>query len=228
MCHHPGMGRHARGAVRSRVTLKAVGIALTVLLIVAAGSWWAVRGTGSDDLQVRGSAVVVSSLACQNGDEGTVVDLINPVGQPAGTTRRATLDACGHSPGEVLAVDYSTGDPSRVLPAAAVADGGSTGGLLPLGLLLASLLGVAALVAVIRDGRRGRRAADDAPEPDPQTTGRHGRHALPDEDEPPMTDEPVLAPVRRPSDLDLLFPSRDSLAVSLHDELFTHRSPAGV
>jgi hypothetical protein len=34
--------------------------------------------------------------------------------------------------------------------------------------------------------------------------------------------------VRRPSDLDLLFPSRDSLAVSLHDELFTHRSPAGV
>jgi hypothetical protein len=155
-----------------------------------------------------------------------VVDLLDPLGQPPGTTRRATLDSCGHRVGEVLAVDYSTDDPGRVSPAATDPDDGAGRQLLPLGLVLAALLGVAALVAVIRDGRRGRRSADGAY---PRQSGRRGRHAAPEEDDPPLVDEePVPDVVVRPSDLDLLFPDHDRLAVNLHDELFTHRSPAQV
>lgn len=217
------MGRHARGVGRSRLTTTA-GIAVPVALIVAAGSWWAVDSS-HDGSTVTGSAVVVSSLACLNGDEGTVVDLLDPVGQPPGTTRRATMDSCGHREGEVLAVDYSTDDPGRVVPAAADSDGDTGRQLMPLGLVLAAMLGLAALVAVVRDARRHHTRTDpvaDGPAP-------RGRHARPDEEEPtPMADDPEPVVVARPSEIDLLFPDHDRLAVSLHDELFTHRSPAGV
>lgn len=232
MCHHPDMGRHARGAVRSRVVARAVGIAAPAVLIVVAGWSWVLGSAGPaavTDSTVSGSAVVVSSLACRNGDEGTVVDVQNPAGQPPGTTRRATLDACGHHPGEIVAVEYSTADPGRVVLSAVAGDAGdSTGRLLPLGLILAALLGVAAAAAVVRDARRphpvdrrgGPPAAADG-------TGR-GRHARPDDDEPVAApaSPPEAEPV--PGELDRLFPARESLRDNLHDELFTHRSAAGV
>jgi len=196
-----------------------------VAVIVATGSWWAVDSS-QDASTVTGSAVVVSSLACLNGDEGTVVDLLDPVGQPPGTTRRATMDSCGHHAGEVLAVDYSTDDPGRVVPAAADPAGDTGRQLMPLGLVLAALLGLAALVAVVRDARRHHTPSD----PVADGLAPRGRHARPDEDEPTpaMVDDPEPVVVRRPSEIDLLFPDHDRLAVSLHDELFTHRSPAGV
>uniref|UniRef100_UPI003B3A7DB2 hypothetical protein n=1 Tax=Nakamurella sp. TaxID=1869182 RepID=UPI003B3A7DB2 len=140
------MGRHARGAVRSQVVARIAGIAVPAVLIVAAGWFWVAGATGPSSLDstVTGTAVVVSSLPCQNGDEGTVVDVQDPAGQPAGTTRRATLDACGHRPGDVVAVEYSTADPGRVAPAAVTAGADDASGrLLPLGLMLAALLGVA-------------------------------------------------------------------------------------
>ncbi len=202
---------------------------MPAVLVVAAGSWWALHGAIPDGSTVRGSAVVVSSLACQNGDEGTVVDLLDPAGQPPGTSRRATLDSCGHQAGEVIAVDYSQADPSRVVPAAtAAADGDSTGRGLMLGIVLAAVLGAVAVVAVIRDGRR-RQAFADGAAAHPDVAERHGRHARVDDDEPPVVpDDPVAALVNPSSDLDLLFPAWDRLAESLHDELFTHRTPAGV
>lgn len=223
------MGRHARGALRSRVTVKAVLVAVPVALIVAAGSWWAASATASSAETVTGSAVVISSLACHNGDEGTVVDVLGPVGQPPGTTRRATMDSCGHQPGEVLTVHYPTADPGRVVPAAA-ADPGSdpSGRMLPLGLMLASLLGVAALAAVVRDARRAPSAlTPDGSAAAPNGTGR-GRHARAedDDDHPPAVEPVDEAP--HPSELDVLFPAHDNLRDSLHDELFTHRSTAGV
>ena len=217
------MGRHAKGAFRTRLTTT-VGIAVPVAVIVAAGSW-AVDSSTQSAATVTGAAVVVSSLACQNGDEGTVVDLLDPVGQPPGTTRRATLDSCGHREGEMLAVDYSTDDLGRVVPAAADPDPETGSQLMPLGLVLAALLGVAAAVAVIRDGRRLRSSAVPAAD----SFASHGRHARLDEDELPSVDEePLPGIVVRPMEIDLLFPAHDRLAVSLHDELFTHRSPAGV
>lgn len=210
--------------MRRRLTTS-VGVAVPVALIVAAGSWWAVDSSTQSAPTVAGSAVVVSSLACRNGDAGTVVDVLDPVGRPPGTTLRATLDSCGHRAGEVLAVEYSADDPGRVVPAAADPDDEAARQLLPLGLVLAALLGVAALAAVIRDGRRARAARADAD----REPGRHGRHAAPDEEDPqPVDEDPVPELAARPSDLDLLFPGGDRLAVNLHDELFTHRSPAEV
>lgn len=226
------MGRHARGAVRSRKIARAAGIAASAALILAAGWSWAVGSVGPaahTDGTVSGQAVVVSSLACQNGDEGTVVDLLGPADQPAGTTRRATMDSCGHRPGEVLQVDYSAAQPDRVVPTAVV-DGADdpSGRLLPFGLMLAGLLGAAAVAAVVRDARRPHRA-DASAGAIPNGTG-HGRHARPDEDEPAPPAAPILPEVvARPHDLDdLLFPAHESLRESLHDELFTHRSAAGV
>lgn len=221
------MGRHARGAVHPRLTVRAVAIAVPAALIVASAAWWAGSvGTASPtDSTVTGSAVVVSSLACQNGDEGTVVDVLEPAGQPPGTTRRATLDSCGHRPGETLDVEYSTADPGRVALSGTMADDDDPAGrLLPLGLLLAALLGVAAVVAVVRDARRPHQAGgDDAP----AGAAGHGRHARSDEDEPATPALPVEE-ATAPSDLDLLFPPPENLRDSLHDELFTHRSTAGV
>lgn len=214
------------------MTARAVGLAVPSALIIAAGVWWAAGSIGASaaDSTVTTSAVVVSSLACQNGDEGTVVDLLDPVGQAPATTRRATMDSCGHRPGEVLTVEYSTADPGRVVPAA-VADGAddASGRLLPLGLMLAALLGVAAVAAIVRDARRSQQTAGS----DERTgsAGGHGRHARRDEGEsaPAVTPAaPAIEPVARPNDLDLLFPAHESLRDSLHDELFTHRSPAGV
>lgn len=226
------MGRHARGAERARVTAGVVGIAVPAVLIIAAGTWWAMGSAGPSsvtDPTVSVSAVVVSSLACQNGDEGTVVDLLDPAGQPPGPTRRATMDSCGHRPGEVLTVEYSSADPGRVVPTAA-ADGADdpSGRLLPLGLMLAALLGVAAVAAVVRDARRTHPV--DPPEGSPvASTGTgHGRHARPDDDEPAPPVAPVIEPAPPAGDLDLLFPAHESLRDNLHDELFTHRSAAGV
>jgi hypothetical protein len=201
-----------------------VGIALPAALIIAAGSSWVLGSTGSSassGAAVSTSAVVVSSLACRNGDEGTVVDLRNP----AGTTRRATMDSCGHRPGEEVTVQYSTADPGRVV-LAAVADGEDdpSGRLLPLGLMLAALLGVAAVTAVVRDARRSAGADEAVVAPG----ARHGRHARVDEDEPPPPVAPPVEPAVRASDLDLLFPAQESLRSNLHDEVFTHRSTAGV
>lgn len=203
-----------------------MGIAIPLLIMVAAGSWWAVGTSAGTGPTTTGSAEVVSSPACRNGDEGTVVDIRNSAGQPAGTVRRATMDSCGHRVGEVLAVDYSVDDPTRVLPAAVDPDDASDG-LLPLAVVLAALLGLAATVAAVRDHRRTRHASSAAGAAHSRHDA-HGRHAAPEEIDPSDAEvEPPPLPVR-PSDLDLLFPDHHRLAANLRDELFTHRSPAGV
>lgn len=192
--------------------------------------------------------MVVSSLACTEGAGGTLVDVLVPSGLPV----RTSLDTCGHQEGELLAVSYPAGDPA----AAWMADQDSTDdtpiGLLPIGLVVAALLGVCGVFAVWFDGRRQRRrAVSDVPAahgaaesesmtevfdvgmaPMPDDTAElmrdepvqpSGRHALPEpvEDSAPVV---VVRDDRRLSSVDLAFPFTSSLAASLHDELFTHRS----
>lgn len=200
-------------------------IVAPIALVVAAGAWWSVgRGAESDvATSVSGTAVVVSSLACANGDEGTVVDVAGPGLGGSEPAHRAILDSCGHQVGEQLAVDYTDGDPGRVTLAAVDTSDDDGTQLLPLGVVLAASLGVAAAVAVVRDGRRRRESDPDA------VRAAGGRHARPDDDEPPA--EQVIVPdfpPEPPPGLDRLLGPRDELATHLHDELFTHRSPAGV
>lgn len=213
------------------MTARTVLVAVPAVLVIVAGSWWAMGSAPSADATVSAPAVVVSSLACRNGDEGTVVDLLDPAGEPPGSTRRATIDSCGHQPGEMLTVEYPATDPDRVVPSG-MADGAddATGRLLPLGLVVAALLGLAAVAVVVRDARRGHRAGGiDGPRPAGSVASGYGRHARRDEDDPPPPQpEPPSDRLGRPSELDLLLPDQEQLRDNLHDELFTHRSTAGV
>ena len=225
------MGRHARGAVRPRVTARIVVVAAAAVLAVVAGSWWAMGSAPSADATVSAPAVVVSSLACRNGDEGTVVDLLDPAGGPPGSTRRATIDSCGHQPGEMLTVEYPVTDPDRVVPSG-MADGAddATGRLLPLGLVVVALLGLAAVAVVVRDSRRGHRSGGIAdPGPGGSAASGYGRHARRDEEDVPTPlPEPPSDGPGRPSEPDLLMADQEQLRDNLHHELFTHRSTAGV
>lgn len=224
-------------------------LGLLIVVVIAVGSWFGTRAQPTPIVteQTTGSAVVVSSLACTEGAGGTLVDVLVPSGLPV----RTSLDTCGHQEGELLAVSYPAGDPA----AAWMADQDSTDdtpiGLLPIGLVVAALLGVCGVFAVWFDGRRQRRrAVSDVPAahgaaeyesmtevfdvgmaPIPNDTVElmrdepqqpSGRHALPEpvEDSAPV----VVRDDRRLSSVDLAFPFTSSLAASLHDELFTHRS----
>ena len=161
MCHHPGMGRHARGAARLRVSVSAVVLGTLIVTVVAVGSLLSSQAqpTPIAAQGVEGTAVVVSSLACPDGGGGTLVDVLSPAGLPVGATVRASLDGCGYQEGEQLVVQYAASDPTRVTLLSEPAGGTATGDrLLPVGLMLAALLVVAAAAAVWVDARRGRRA----------------------------------------------------------------------
>ena len=233
------MGRHARGAARSRISTSTVLLGLLIVVVIAVGSWFGTRAQPTPIVteQTTGSAVVVSSLACTEGAGGTLVDVLVTSGLPV----RTSLDTCGHQEGELLAVSYTAGDPATPSPI----------GSKPVGLGVAALLGVCGVFAVWVDGRRQRRRAVSdvpaahgaaeyepmtevfdvavAPVPDNSVQLMHdepvqptGRHALPDpvQDSAPV----VVRDDRRLSSVDLAFPFTSSLAASLHDELFTHRS----
>jgi hypothetical protein len=181
------------------------------------------------------------------------VDVLNPAGPLAGDAIRATLEACGYQEGQQLAVQYADGDPTQLSLAGtdALDDAGTSDRLLPIGLLIAALLAVAAGVAVWLDSRRGNRR--------PAHSGTQGGDVqAPTESEqfpaagspalqPPQVDDdwpdlaslglgdtawPAELPVddaasrtgQYPAAVDLVFPFTSSLADSLHDELFTHRS----
>ncbi|MET0967211.1 MAG: hypothetical protein ABWZ02_12470, partial [Nakamurella sp.] len=95
---------------------------------------------------------------CTDGPGGTAVDVL-PAGPLAGDAVRASLDACGYQEGQQLAVQYPSGEPTQLSLAGtdAVDDRGTSDQLLPIGLLIAALLAVAAGVAVWLDSRRGNR-----------------------------------------------------------------------
>ena len=201
------------------------------------------RGLGADsENPVTASAVVISSLACSDGTGTTLVDVLDPASPLSGSPVRATLDACGYQEGEQLSVQFATADPARVVLAGTAPVSGA--GLLPLGVAIAALLALGAGLAVWVDSRRrpNRHRAVG--------TGRHlvdheslDATADPTSDRTPVpADEPteggpdplaedagdrvtVLAVIgRRQSSVDLAFPFSSTLAASLHDELFTHRS----
>jgi hypothetical protein len=155
------MGRHARGATRLRVSLSTVVLGTLIVTVVAVGSLLSSRAQPTPIAAegVEGTAVVVSSLACQNGAGGTLVDVLSPAGLPGGTEVRANLDACGYQEGEQLVVQFPASDPTQVsLLGSAAADTVTGGRLLPYGLLLAALLAAGAAAAVWVDARRSRRA----------------------------------------------------------------------
>ena len=225
-------------------------LGLLIVVVIAVGSWFGSRAqpTPIATAQTTGSAVVVSSLACTEGAGGTLVDVLVPSGLPV----RTSLDTCGHQEGELLAVSYAAGDPAAAWVADQDSTDDTPTGLLPIGLGMAALLGVCGVFAVWFDGRRQRRravsdvpAAHGAAEYESMTevfdvgSGARarttpselmrdqpeqpsGRHALPDpvQDSAPV----VVRDDRRLSSVDLAFPFTSSLAASLHDELFTHRS----
>ncbi len=164
VCHYPGMGRHARGAAHLRVSVSTVVLGTLIVTVVAVGSLlsshaqptpMAADGAAESG---DGTAVVVSSLACQDGAGGTQVDVLSPAGLPVGTTVRATLDACGYQEGEQLFVRFAANDPTKVALLGNAVDETTAGGrLLPYGLVSAALLAAGAAAAVFLDARRGRR-----------------------------------------------------------------------
>lgn len=216
---------------------------VVVLLVLGAGAWLGDRGpvSGSQD-PVAASAVVVSSLACTNGTGTTLVDVLDPASPvPAGSVR-ATLDGCGYQEGQQLSVQFATADPARVVLAGTAPAAGT--GLLPLGVAIVALLALGAGLAVWIDSRR---------RPNRHRAGGTGRHLVDHENLDPAVDPapgpvvesgsdrgagaanhptgtagdrvPVLAAAeRRPAAVELSFPFSSTLAASLHDELFTHRT----
>ena len=153
------MGRHARGASRSRVPVATI-VGSLLVLVIAVGSWLGSRAQPAPNAgALDASAVVVSSLACTDGAHGTVVDVLGPTGWPAGSVVRATLDGCGYQEGQRLAVQFLPGDPTQVTLAGTddAGDGVTGGRLLPFGLAVVALLAVGALLAVWLDSRRARR-----------------------------------------------------------------------
>ena len=153
------MGRHARGATRSRVPVARLIVCSSVVVIVGGAGLLTYRALPAPSANsVTTTAVVVSSLACTDGPGGTAVDVLNPAGPLAGDTVRGSLDACGYQEGQQLAVQYPDGDPTQLsLAGTDAVDLGTGDRLLPIGLLIAALLAVGAGVAVWLDSRRGKR-----------------------------------------------------------------------
>lgn len=152
--HRAGLGRRA-------VSRSALVLALVVLIgaTVGLGVWWWTLRSAVDPIDanpVRASAVVTASAPC-DGREITTVRLSDLSGAPT-----ATLDGCGFTAGENLAVEYLAGHPDRVRLA-----GTSTAGrdsvaakVLPIAVLCAGL-GSIVLVGLLLVRRR-RPAGSDA------------------------------------------------------------------
>ncbi|MGS0688302.1 hypothetical protein ACVBEQ_24610 [Nakamurella sp. GG22] len=240
------MGRHARGAARSRVPVAVVVWTVVVLIVLGAGALLGDRGRVADSQDpVTASAVVVSSLACSDGTGTTLVDVLDPASPLSAGLVRATLDACGYQEGQQLSVQFASTDPARVVLAGTAPAAGA--GLLPLGVAIAALLALGAGLAVWIDSRRRPRhravgtarhlmdhetidtAGDPAadPEPEPVVESASARPAgagdRPDEEAGDRVAALAVAGRRR-AGVELNFPFSSTLAASLHDELFTHRS----
>lgn len=215
--------------------------AVVILLVVGAGAWLGDRGRVADsENPVVASAVVVSSLACTGGAGTTLVDVLDPVSPLSAGLVRATLDACGYQEGEQLAVQFPTADRARVVLAGTAPAAGD--GLLPLGVAIAALLALGAGLAVWIDSRRrpnqhraartGRHLAEREmldlttdPAPEPAFVESPGTRDLPNgETEDRVTVLAVAGRRQAAADLDSF---SSTLAASLHDELFTHRSVPG-
>ena len=153
------MGRHARGVTRSRLPVATAVVGTMIVAVIAVGSW---MGSQAQPVPVAGgfstgSAAVVSSLACTDGADGTVVDVLDPVGRPAGTTVRGTLDGCGYQVGQQLAVQYSIQDPTQVSLAGTSSATDSGLEQSPIGIAIAGLLAIGVAIAIWIDSRRFRR-----------------------------------------------------------------------
>jgi hypothetical protein len=209
-----------------------------VLLVLGAGAWLGDRGPMADSqYPAVASAVVVSSLACTDGTGTTLVDVLNSASPLSAGPVRATLDACGYQEGQQLSVQFATSDPAVVVLAGAPTEGAA---LLPLGVAIAALLALGAGLAVWIDSRR---------RPSRHRAGATGRHLVDHETQDPTADPapergsdlPIgvgdhpggdagdrgtaltVAGRRQPA-VELSFPFSSTLAASLHDELFTHRT----
>jgi hypothetical protein len=238
------MGRHARGVTRSRVPIATAVLGVLIVVVIAGGSWLSSRSQSAPAAAslTTGSAVVLSSLACTDGAGGTVVEVLSPSGGPAA---RATLDGCGYQAGQQLVVQYPLQDPTQVsLAGTTTAD--PVLDQSPFGILLAGLLVVGAAVAVGVARRRSQGVPTAAVPaaavltaavagvvsggPTRPPGGRHARADSTDTEpdgEPPAGGTPPgpFPPmVDQSPTVDLVFPFASSLAASLRDELFTHRS----
>ena len=234
------MGRHARGVARSRVPLATGVLGILIVAVIAGGSWLGSKAQPASAASslTTGPAVVLSSLACTDGGGGTLVDVRGPMG---GSAARATLDGCGYQVGQELMVQYPVDDPTQVaLAGTTTADAGLEQS--PLGIIVAGLLALAGAAAVWFARRRtpggdgvvltppaavgdgsdhlvgGRHARLDAVDTDPAADSAPSRAAS-----SVATEHVGSGPVQLPT-VDLVFPFASSLAASLRDELFTHRS----
>lgn len=241
------MGRHAKGAPRLRVSVSTVVLGTLIVTVVAAGSLLSsrVESTPIGAQAVDGAAIVVLSPVCDGISGRTLVDVVDPIGLPVGTTVRTSIDGCGLTEGDQVAVQFPVGDPAQASLAGSGAGNDTTSGtgLLPYGIAIALLLAVAAAVVVWIDGRRraGRPVrnpmhevvdSDDSLIAGPWSTAvapqqvsvGSGRHARPEDDPIGVGGHHREDLDRGLTSVDLVFPSSASLAASLHDELFTHRT----
>jgi hypothetical protein len=158
------------------VSVASIVFVMLMVVVIAVGSWLSSRAQPTPtDRAVDAAAVVVTSLACTDGVGGTVIDVLNPAGLPAGGVVRASLDACGYQEGQQIAVRYPAGDPTQVTLAGTDSDSDLVTGdrLLPIALVFAALLVVGAGFAMWTDDRRRRakvvghrRAAHEIDEPE--------------------------------------------------------------
>ena len=163
-------------------------VGISIIVVIAVGAWLSSRAQPAPiDSAVDGSAVVVSSPACQQASGDTVVDVL----LPAGGLVRTSLAACGYQEGQTVAVQYVAGDPTRVSPAGTTSAADALAGrLLPYGIGIVALLAIGAALAVLVDSRRSRRAAG--------VTGHASAHhhaAEPDDAAPaePLDEEPAIS-----------------------------------
>lgn len=132
-------------------------IALVVLVLVAVGLgvwWWSLRPAADpiDAAPVDAYAVVVSSPACP-GDGITKIQ----IERPGATAAASQVSGCGYRTGARIAVQYLTDHPEQARVATGTATtGSSVRRWLPMGILLAGVLAVAATIVLLAGQRRSR------------------------------------------------------------------------
>lgn len=133
-------------------------IALVVLLVVAAGLgiwWWSLRSNTDpiDAAPVDAYAVVTSSPACP-GDGITKIE----IERPGSTAAASQVSGCGYRTGGRIAVQYLSGHPeqARIATGNAPSTGASARKWLPMGILFAGVLAVAATIVLLAGQRRSR------------------------------------------------------------------------
>ena len=152
-------------AGRGRLRLSPLVLALVLLLVAAVALalwWWSLRSVSDpiDASPVSTTATVVSSPSCSEGGTTTV----QLSGVDPGIV--STLDGCGFTVGERLAVDYLAGSPesARLTGTTRAGESPLIAKILPIVILVAGFASVAMLGFAAAE-RRGRRPGDAAGAP---------------------------------------------------------------